>query len=192
MIRSKRVAVERIVLLLVVGAGMAAMGYWSGRVSAGVEQPIAFPHKTHIELGLPCATCHQRVEKDAVAGRPPTALCVGCHAAGDTDKPQIKRILAYGEKGQEIPWKRIWRLPPHVFFPHQVHVTAAKIKCQTCHGPVETLDRPAPRPLKTLAMQDCINCHAERMWTTTVAGKTVHPTKLVAHRRSADCIMCHR
>jgi len=184
--------VKRIVLILVVAAGMATVGYWSGGVFAGVEQPIAFPPKTHIELGLACAMCHQRVEKNAVAGRPPTALCVGCHTSIDSDNAEIKKILAYGEKGQEIPWKRIWRLPPHVRFPHQVHVTAAKIECQTCHGPVETLERPAPQPLKTLTMQDCINCHAERMWTTTVAGKTVHPTKLAAHRMSADCVMCHR
>jgi Cytochrome c7 and related cytochrome c/Class III cytochrome C family len=184
--------VKRIVLILVIVAGMAAVGYWSSRVFGGVQQPVAFPHKTHIALGLPCTTCHQRAEKDAVAGRPPTALCLGCHAGGDTKSAEIKKIRAYAEKGQEIPWRRIWRLPPHVFFPHQVHVKAAKIKCQTCHGPMETLVRPAPRPLKTLAMQDCINCHAERMWTRTVAGKTVEPTKLAAHRMSANCIMCHR
>ena len=183
---------KRIVLILVVAAGMTAVGYWSGRVYGGVKQPIAFPHKTHVALGLPCPTCHQRVEKDAVAGEPPTAVCLQCHAGQETDNPEIKKLLAYGEKDQQIPWRRIWRLPPHVFFPHHVHVTAAKIACQTCHGPMETLERPAPRPLKTLAMQNCIGCHAERMWATTVAGKSVQPSSLVAHRKSADCVMCHR
>src|SRR3989304_4143071 len=141
---------ERLFLILGIVGVALALGYLAVWVESGVSQPIAFPHKTHLGLGLTCTTCHQRAEKDVVAGRPPTALCLGCHMGGDSKSEEIKKLKSYGEKGQEIPWRRVWRLPSHVFFPHRVHVTLAKISCQTCHGPMETLDRPPARALKEL------------------------------------------
>jgi hypothetical protein len=182
----------QIILVCVILGGLLAVGYATGLVSgAGVEQPIAFPHKTHAgTLALPCTTCHQRADKDTVAGRPPTALCLGCHMGGDTNSDEIKKIRAYGEKGAEIPWKRVWRLPPHVFFPHSVHVTAAGIKCQSCHGPMETLTRPPPRPLKQLAMNDCIGCHkAQRL---AQQKNATQPVRVAVERSPNDCTTCHR
>ncbi|HXG52635.1 MAG TPA: cytochrome c3 family protein [candidate division Zixibacteria bacterium] len=163
----------------------------AGWVSPGVEQPIAFPHKTHIALKVPCTGCHQQAEKGSAAGRPPTALCAACHAASDTKDPEIAKLKAYAEKGEEIPWRRVWRLPSHVFFPHRIHVAIAKISCQTCHGPMENLDRPPPRPLKILTMSDCIACHTERkLATDRAAGAKL--SKVRAQQLSSDCIVCHR
>lgn len=184
--------VTRIILILVVVGAALAWGYWVGWVESGVQQPIAFPHKTHVELNLPCTACHQRAEKDVVAGRPPTALCLGCHMAGDSKSEEIKKLKGYGEKGREVPWRRVWRLPSHVFFPHRVHVTSAQITCQTCHGPMETLDRPPARALRELTMDDCIGCHAERKLTKISEAKAAPPTRLASQRMSADCIVCHR
>ena len=65
--RSRRGRVKRIILILVVGLGVD-FGYWADWVSGGVSQPIAFPHKTHLELNLPCTGCHQRAEKGAWPG----------------------------------------------------------------------------------------------------------------------------
>jgi predicted CXXCH cytochrome family protein len=101
----------------------------------------------------------------------------------------VKKIRAFGEKGQEIPWKRVWRLPPHVFFPHRTHVVVAKLKCQTCHGPMETLDRPPARALKTLTMNDCIGCHEQ--WERP-PEKGTGVVKVAARRVSTDCNTCHR
>jgi hypothetical protein len=185
--------VTKLILILVVGAGTLAWGYWADWGLPEVKQPIEFPHKAHLALNLPCTTCHQRAEKDLVAGRPPTALCLGCHMGGDSKSSEIKKLRAYGEKRQEIPWKRVWRLPSHVFFPHRVHVTVAKVSCQTCHGPMETLDRPPARPLKTLAMDECIACHTKSKSTTraaTVAQPT--PVNVGARQLANDCIVCHR
>ena len=184
MIRGSRVA--RYIIILVVAVGILIWGYWAGWVESGVKQPVAFPHKTHIALSLTCTTCHQGAEKNVVAGRPPTALCLGCHAGADTQSPEIKKLQAYGENGQEIPWRRVWRLPSHVFFPHSAHV-AAQVSCQTCHGPMETLDRPPERPLKKLTMDDCIDCHAQRK-----EQNAVQPTRVAAQRSASDCIVCHR
>lgn len=152
-----------------------------------VTQPIQFPHKTHIELNLECTSCHERAEKDVVAGRPPTALCLSCHAGGDATG-EIKKIQAF-EKGGEIPWRRVWRLPPHVFFSHRAHVAVAKVKCQTCHGPMETLTRPPSRPLRALTMNDCIACHEER---NGQVEKTAQRVATGARSLSTDCNTCHR
>jgi len=185
--------VRQSILILVVVVVALSWSYLVGWVDSGIEQPIEFPHKTHIALNIPCAGCHQRAEKDAVAGRPPTALCLACHASGDSKSAEIKKLKAYGEKGQEIPWQRVWRLPAHVFFSHRVHVTGAKLTCQSCHGPMETLDRPPARPLKTLAMDECIACHTKSK-STTRAATVAQPThfNVGAQQLANDCIVCHR
>jgi hypothetical protein len=177
--------------LAVSGVAIVALLTWGFLwLDPAVKQPIQYPHKTHVEkLKLPCTGCHQRAEKDAVAGRPPTALCLACHAGGETTSGEIKKIRAFGEKGQEIPWQRVWRLPRHVFFPHQAHVTAAKVKCQACHGPMETLERPPAHPLKTLAMTDCIGCHEKSSYSDE---KGAGVARTVARRVSTDCYTCHR
>jgi hypothetical protein len=189
--RSGKAQVRRVILILMGVLGMLAWSY-GPLANADIQQPVAFPHKTHVDLNLPCMACHQRAEKGAVAGRPPTALCLGCHS-GDSQSPEIKKLKDYGEKGKEVPWQRVWRLPPHVFFPHRAHVVVAKIKCQTCHGPMETLTKPPATPLKTLAMSDCIACH-ESHETTSRAKTTEARAQDAISGRSllTDCNACHR
>ncbi|MBI2158288.1 MAG: cytochrome c3 family protein [Candidatus Rokubacteria bacterium] len=175
--------------------GMVALGLvsWAGFrlwVPPEVVQPIQFPHKTHIELNLECTSCHERAEKGSVAGRPPTALCLSCHSAGE-GTGEIKKVQAY-EKGGEIPWRRVWRLPDHIFFPHRTHVVVAKLKCQTCHGPMETLVKPPARPLKTLSMEDCIGCHEKAGASAEkVAARARGPASGI-RPLSTDCNSCHR
>lgn len=184
----------RRIILILVGVGLVTLAwlYWSDWVSGDIRQPVAFPHKTHVDLNLPCTGCHQRAEKGAVAGRPPTALCLGCHS-GDSQSPEIKKLKDYGEKGKEVPWQRVWRLPPHVFFPHRAHVVVAKIECQTCHGPMETLTKPPATPLKTLAMSDCIACHESREKTAGAKTTETRAQDAITGRSLlTDCNACHR
>jgi len=187
-----RSRVKRAVLIFAVVIAALALGYWADWGVSGVKQPIEFPHKTHIAQNIPCVGCHQRAEKDLVAGRPATALCMACHASSDSKNPEIEKLKAFGEKGQEIPWQRVWRLPSHVFFSHRVHVSIAKLACQSCHGPMETLDRPPPRPLKTLAMDDCIGCHLKAKSAATRQVKVMHPAHVSSQRLVNDCNVCHR
>ncbi len=61
--------------------------------------------------------------------------------------------------GRPIEWTKIHNLPDHVYFNHAQHVSVGKVECQTCHGPVETmevLEQHAP-----LSMGWCVNCHRE-------------------------------
>jgi hypothetical protein len=178
--------------LLVVG--LAVWVSFSLLAEPAVRQPIQFPHKTHVQqLKLPCTTCHQRAERDIVAGRPPTTLCLACHSGQETNSQEVKKLQAFGERGQEIPWRRVWRLPSHVFFPHRTHVLVAKVKCQTCHGPMETLDRPPARPLRTLSMDDCISCHEKWERSREAKAENTKPVEALAKWRiSRDCNTCHR
>lgn len=176
-----RIAAGASVLVLV---SWATLSIW---VEPAVTQPIEFPHKTHLDAGLECTSCHERAEKGAVAGRPPTALCLSCHSGAD-GTGEIRKVQAFA-KGGEIPWRRVWRLPTHVYFPHRPHVVLAKVRCQTCHGPMETLDRPPAHALKKLRMTDCIGCHEK---SERPDGETPAPVKVAAPRRSTDCNACHR
>ncbi len=183
---------KKIILLLIIAGGVLVWGFWGGWVESNIKQPIEFPHKTHLDLKLACTTCHQRAEKGLAAGRPPTTLCLACHAGGETNSQEVKKIRAFGQKGQEIPWKRVWRLPSHVFFSHRIHVMVAKVKCQTCHGPMETLTSPPVRPLKRLTMNDCIDCHEKGKRPKGNEKKGAKQAKAAVERVTSDCIACHR
>ena len=187
-----RPRVKRALIIFAVVFIVLALAYWVDWGVSGVKQPIEFPHKTHIAQKIPCTGCHQRAEKDLVAGRPPTALCLACHASGDSKSAEISKLKAYGDKGQDIPWQRVWRLPSHVFFSHRVHVTVAKLACQSCHGPMETLDRPPPRPLKTLAMEDCIACHTKSKANAVRESNAARSVNVSVQRLANDCVGCHR
>ena len=138
-----------------------------------VVQPIQFNHKAHIDSGLPCDACHASVRTAAYAGIPPTDMCMACHQAPVTDNPEADKIREYAEKGEQIPWRRVYDVPDHVFFSHQRHVTVAGIDCAECHGAVPTLTVPAAYPLVDQTMDWCIQCHETR-------------------GVKADCVHCHR
>ena len=169
--------------------GVLAWGGYGLSGAPAVTQPIQFPHKTHVEAGLECTNCHVRAEEGLVAGRPPTEFCLACHSDGEAEG-ELKKLQVFAESGEQIPWRRVWRLPRHVFFPHRTHVVVAQVKCQTCHGPMETLERPPERPLKTLTMSDCIRCHERWQWPEGMASQ---PVRVGARQGvSTDCNACHR
>lgn len=53
-------------------------------------------------------------------------------------------VEAHLEAKQEVPWQRVWRLPPDVFCSHRQHVTGARVECTTCYG--DMYSRAAPPP----------------------------------------------
>jgi hypothetical protein len=173
-------------LLGAAALGLVGWGTLWALTPPAVVQPVQFPHKTHIEQSLECTSCHDRADKDLVAGRPPTALCLTCHAGGEPTG-EIKKLQAF--EGAEVPWRRVWRLPPHVFFSHRVHVAVAHVACQTCHGPMETLTRPPARPLRALTMEQCIACHEERSGRAEKAADGGPAGRRPGPR---DCTTCHR
>lgn len=175
-----------LLVLAVLVVGAFTVGPFSGR---GIEQPIAFPHDVHAgENQIPCMYCHTSADRSVDAGIPAVQVCAGCHIPGGTpmigaDQPEVQKLIAYWREQRPIPWERIYDLPDHAHFPHMRHVNAG-LTCQTCHGPVETMDEieiPHDSETKTrygivkpntLEMGWCVNCHREREVRT-------------------DCFVCH-
>ena len=149
----------------------------------GPDQPIAFPHTTHVEeLGLDCTFCHREVEKSAEATIPSAALCMTCHqaVAGTTEAAQaeIKKLRDTYSDGDAINWVRVHRVPDHVHFVHEAHIKFFSERdgvepaavCSTCHGDVGSMEK--VRQVRTLKMSDCVDCHRDNSAPT-------------------DCTTCH-
>jgi len=78
-----------------------------------------------------------------------------------------------------IVWNKVYSVPDYVRFDHRPHVTAG-VTCQSCHGPVETMERVSQIP--DLSMGWCVNCHRD----ATLNGVGGKPAKA-----TLDCSACH-
>jgi mono/diheme cytochrome c family protein len=134
-------------------------------------QPIEFSHAIHAgSYGIDCQFCHADARRGVFAGLPSVARCMGCHKiVAAQGNPEVQKIHDHWNRREAIPWVRIHKLAGFVYFPHRRHVQA-NLECQTCHGPVETMQRVAQ--VAPLTMGWCVNCHSER-------------------RGPIDCVVCH-
>jgi hypothetical protein len=121
-----------------------------------------------------------------MAGVPSVELCMGCHSqfpASYDELSGIRTLKEHWENRQPIEWLQIHRLPEHVKFRHNRHLSAtAKLDCQQCHGLVQEQDKivmlkdtkywPWGLPTQTLEMGWCIQCHRQK-------------------QVSQDCYTCH-
>jgi hypothetical protein len=145
------------------------------------------------QAGIPpanlCMNCHRLVtaswdatraeaEKARQEGRPPRRII----------SPELQKLYdALGlddqlqpdaaKPTQPIRWVKVHNLPQYTRFDHRAHVNAG-VKCQECHGPVETMD--VIRQSASLSMGWCVRCHKDHK---EVGGKKVSP--------STDCASCH-
>lgn len=129
------------------------------------EQPINFSHKIHAGVNqINCLYCHSSAEKSKSASIPSVNVCMNCHKAVQEGRSpagtaEIAKIVEAYNNNTPIKWVKIHNLPDHVYFNHAQHVKAGKIECQTCHGPIETMDKVAQHA--SLSMGWCINCHRQ-------------------------------
>ncbi|OYV66547.1 MAG: hypothetical protein B7Z72_11150, partial [Gemmatimonadetes bacterium 21-71-4] len=188
-------------------------------------QPIAFRHSVHVgKLGINCVYCHYAANKSPDPGLPAVSTCMGCHTLIGPQRPAtdlgparksagIEKLWDYAgypsKPGHPIPWVRIHKLPDYVHFPHMRHVNAG-VTCQTCHGPIQTMDR--VYQYASLNMGWCVNCHVngydprtgEEMVSMVSDGKggAVLPASMDGHPPAAtpdslrkkaryDCSVCH-
>ena len=147
-------------ILLAVALVGLLVGIWINAVyfpGTSPEQPIAFSHKIHAgDNQIPCQHCHMQARRSISAGVPSVNKCVNCHKVVAKDRPQIRKVMEYWENKEPIPWIKVHDLPDFVHFTHKRHV-AAGLECQTCHGPVETMERVTR--LAPLKMGWCLDCH---------------------------------
>ncbi|MCB9251059.1 MAG: cytochrome c3 family protein [Flavobacteriales bacterium] len=199
--------------------------YKFGMHKVGVQQsysptqPINYSHKLHAgKLQIDCKYCHATVEKSKQASIPSANTCMNCHKYvtlrdrydGEVS-PEIAKIYkaigwdsennAYipGYKQKPIEWVRIHNLPDLAYFNHSQHVKVGKLECQTCHGPIEEMDK--VYQYSSLQMNWCINCHKEKGIDVAnnkyyedlhkrlkMEGKTVYT---VADNGGLECGKCH-
>jgi len=121
------------------GGGEGAEGEPAGRI----VQPIAFPHDLHAGSGpeqanMNCQFCHFSAERSVDAGIPPVATCWGCHQVitGRNNPAEVAKIQGYYERGEPIPWVRLYKISDHAHYPHMRHINAG-LECQQCHGEVQ-------------------------------------------------------
>ena len=123
-------------------------------------QPIAFSHKVHAgQYEIDCNYCHTGVNISKSANIPSVNICMNCHNAINTDKPEIQKILTAYEENRPIEWVRVHNLPDLAYFNHKQHVAVGGLDCATCHGPIEEMD--VVYQYSELTMGWCINCHRE-------------------------------
>ncbi len=125
------------------------------------QQPIAFPHKTHIAKQAMCTDCHETVERGPIAGIPSVKTCMICHSQIATDRPLIKEVTSYSEKGVEIPWQRVYGFTheAHVKFNHAPHIRA-NVECSTCHGDIANMTVAERAVDHTMGF--CVTCHRQK------------------------------
>jgi hypothetical protein len=154
-----------------------------------------FGAETSRHAGIPpastCMTCHRFVtasKKDVV----PEVLQARKEkrAPRPVVSPELQKLydaLALDDKlepdphktAQPIAWVKVHNLPAYACFDHRAHVKGG-VTCQSCHGPVETMDR--LRQVEDLSMGWCVNCHRKNQ-RDGVDEK--------AKRPSTDCAVCH-
>ena len=168
---------------------------WAPATAKSPAQPINFPHNLHVQqYKMDCQYCHADARRSEYAGLPSVTRCMGCHKITGASLPEVKKLAEYAARGESIPWTRVFKVPEFVYFPHKAHLRA-EIRCQTCHGPVETMTtvgaatgtnlvndllnlagmRPVP---PALTMGWCVECHLEQNRT---AGR----------HAPLDCVTCH-
>jgi hypothetical protein len=170
---------------------------WSRQpaIAKSSTQPINFPHNVHVQTyKIECQYCHADARRSEYAGLPSVERCMGCHKIVAADKPEIKKLAEFAGQQKSIPWARVYKLPEFTYFPHKAHIRA-DLRCQTCHGAVETMTtvgattgptlvndmlnlvgfRPSPPPL---SMGWCVDCHRQQN-----ATRGTHAP--------LDCVVCH-
>jgi len=157
-------------LVLVLGGAVGGIYY----TQTPPNQPIAFPHQTHLAFGAQCLYCHPAATWGPAAGLPTTAKCWGCHQQIQKQSPELDKLAEYARNGQPIPWVPVAIQPDFVRFNHRPHV-AAGVSCETCHGDLSQMTVAQPQPGQNMGW--CLACH-QRM----------RPGDFT---RLSDCSTCH-
>jgi len=167
---------------------------WNVGVHTGYQpvQPIKFSHQIHAGVNqIECQYCHGGAYKSKNASIPSANVCMNCHNTvtasdhyGGQLSPEIAKIYkavdfdpetrTYGDNTRPIQWIRIHNLPDFAYFNHSQHVVVAGVECETCHGPVKTMEEVHQH--SPLTMKWCVDCHR----TTEVNTDNAYYERLIA------------
>ena len=149
--------------------------HFSHKIHAGDNKiDCKFCHssaRTSKYSGIPslenCMNCHKSIYEYKGNSEGPSAEDLANGYTNEFYTGEIKKLYAavgWDENNQEytgeskpVEWVRVHKLPDFAYFNHSQHVTVAGVQCQTCHGPVETME--ILEQYSPLTMGWCINCH---------------------------------
>ena len=209
---------------LALAAAATVLSAYSGASSSQgrqPDQPIAFPHQTHVQtLGMNCLYCHYSANKSPDPGMPAVTTCIGCHSAvapnleksalgAKRTSPELVKLYQYadldpkgmmnaalGPKARPVPWNRVHKVPDYVQFPHMRHVSAG-VTCQTCHGQIQNMKQPVFQQ-NSLNMGWCVNCHVNGYNPAEGARLAGAPDSVIkaaetqpVRKARYDCAVCH-
>jgi hypothetical protein len=180
-----------VLALLLVGSSLVYVFPTASNQGYAPEQPIPFSHKLHAgDNKIACQYCHADVEKSRHASVPPVATCMNCHRVVKTESPLIQQITKAYNENKPIEWVRVHELPDFAYFPHKTHVGAG-VSCQTCHGPVETMEK--VYQYGALTMGWCMECHKGRTTPKNVVAELMKRPGYNPHGTMApvNCTTCH-
>lgn len=173
-------------------------GYTTG-AGRSLDQPVLFSHRHHVtELGIDCRYCHASVDESPFAGMPSTETCMTCHSQVFTDSPMLAPVRESYATGVPIRWNRVYDLPDHVHFRHDIHI-ARSIDCRECHGAVENMA--LLELAQPLFMDWCVTCHRQNE-PTSPPGEDLKQNTLYASGEGpllqkqqinplTNCSVCH-
>ena len=151
----------------IIAAFALAVAVWAG-------QPIRFNHQKHISaVGLGCSDCHIYAASQPFAGLPGLEICMNCHEEPQTKNAEEQKLRTLQEQGGSLHWNTIYKVPDHVYFSHQRHVTGGEIDCSVCHGRMAEFKTPPSRQEVPISMDRCMKCHQQS-------------------NVNNDCLTCHK
>lgn len=178
----------------------------------GPRQPIPFSHRFHVsQLQIDCMYCHLGTEVSVTGVVPSLEVCMGCHRVAGSGLEPVEELRGYWERGEQVPWEWVYKLPEFVQFTHRPHLRN-QIPCETCHGQVAEMDR--VYQATPLTMGWCLDCHRAPPQETDVATdhllvadaslpdaprerqpESLYPTTIDVgygeYRGPDDCFVCH-
>jgi hypothetical protein len=181
---------------VVVVLALAVVAMTNPRQGYAPEQPIRFQHKRmsgkpnwvedangkKVNLGghnIPCRYCHVMPYKGRHSTLPSTDMCMNCHNTVGQDKEWVLVLKQYWDRGEPIPWVKVFDLPDFVYYDHSAHLNAkndegkAKLDCPDCHINItEAVTVQVETPFN---MGWCIDCHRKPDMNASI-----------------DCVACHR
>ena len=191
-------------LVVTIAVTAFVLSAWMGRpltifgFDEGPDQPIAFPHTTHVqELGLDCTFCHRNVTMGAAATVPAVGLCMSCHTTAGDGLEGVEQLRSFHAQGTPIDWVRVHRVPDHVHFVHEAHIrffsgrklVVKDLKDGTAEIRLAEAKRIDPDytigdTIEVLPMNVCSICHGDVGAMTKV--------KQVRSLKMGDCVDCHK
>ncbi|MCG8700970.1 MAG: cytochrome c family protein, partial [Bacteroidales bacterium] len=127
------------------------------------NQPIKFSHQVHCEQNkIDCRYCHHYGATQAAAGMPSTDVCMNCHLViregANSGSFEIEKIYQSAEQNNPLQWFKVYNIPDHVKFYHDIHLKNGDMECVDCHN-ISNSHEVKQDPI--VSMQWCMDCHEQ-------------------------------